>query len=206
MPSSAQRFWPLSILRFRSCQETLETLFPVKVSPSISSWGRVTFSHTPRDVFLRIKWKGEVWTLSPEGKIWPRSQDQGTQKDRKDLPLIDWAEDLPPIFTDMEDTIVHDSALPIMKIKRWLEEILKTKWADGPITIAVKDQTGGLILELHRKFGKTEIKLILPEDTMRWSQIFPALKEIRQRLTGLEKWVQIDATYSDKIVVKRDIL
>lgn len=205
-PSSAQRFWPLSILCFHPCQETLEGLFPVKVNPSISGWARVNFSYIPREVFLRVKREGQIWTLSKDGKIWPRSLDLEPQQGRQDVPVVEWADDLPPIFESEKDKVVNGSTLPIHKIKCWLEGISEAGWAEDPIHLNVKKRTGGLVLELHRKFGGTEIKLILPEDTVRWTQIFQALKEIRQRLTGKEKWVQIDATYDDKIVVKRDIL
>lgn len=203
---SSQRFWPLSILCFHPCQEMLERNFPIKTYPSILGWGKIDFSYETLKAFIRVKWNGQIWTLSEDGKIWLESQNMESRPGEQELPLIEWGNDLPPAFINETDRVVYDSDLPLTKIRKWLDGLAETKWGEGPTCITVKESTGGLILGLHQKFGHTEIRLILPEDTIRWSQTFQAFREIKQRLTGQEKWVQIDATYGDKIVVKRDIL
>lgn len=206
MPFAAERFWPLTLLHFQACQNCLEDQFPVRVQPSIAGWGRVRFSYKPREPFTRIRWKKDDYSLTPDGRIWPDSHDLEPQRTLEDVPLVEWGEQLSPPFVDDPQRVVLESALPVENIRKWIEALDRTPIFSRPLRLKASRKIGGIVLEIRKKVGETDVYVSLPEDTRRWPHFFKALDVIIGGISGQEKWVRIDATYGDKIVVKRDTL
>ena len=206
LPFAAERFWPLSLLHFQDCKSYLEDQFPVRVQPSIPGWGQVRFSCKPRALFVRIRWENRDYSLTADGCIWPASQDLEQQRALEDVPLLEWGEQLPPPFVNDPERVVLGAALPVENIRKWIEELGQTPLFMKPLKFRASRRIGGTILEIGKRVWETEVYVSLPEDTRRWPQLFKALDVIIGGISDREKWVRIDATYGDKIVVKRDTL
>ncbi len=208
MPQVAERFWPLALFYLSSCRKQMENIYPIKARGTITGWGKFGFYLTPRTPLLRLRWNEQEWTVSVDGKIWPRDHDLKCQREQTRLPLLEWSEDLSAaaVIDTTEEHVVLNTLLPLIDISQWLEYLSKTRWTKKPYRVRVDKTVGNLTVEIRGKVGRTQIILLLPSETSRWPQIFEALDDIFKGLTGAENWVKIDATYSDKIVVKRKSL
>lgn len=206
IPPECIRFWPLFVLRFPQLQLLMERTIPVTVVNEITGNGSFCTKIDFIEPWIRIGWKGSNWYLSESGMMWKPSI-WGLKSPGGPL----WK--LPDTFgshnySGMIEN-VPDGVFPAMfsvDLLREFVEIFDDKpWFKSVKEVEITRRAGEYILKLTVDAGRRSVFLSAQGDSQKWNDIEFLLKRIVPSAVRQSEDLTLDMTYSNKIVVRRDV-
>ena len=203
-PSRCLRFWPFFIRKSQDIGEFLERTSPIIVRTRMTGLGSFSTEIKLLSPWLIVKWRGQTWCLSREGRMWNTSD--GTlsirQMEIPKKPL--W------IIPELTAASSGDQALPkgvfpsifsTEPMEGFLAGFGKESWFKDIQEIVLDRRAGADLFRFKLVFGKQEFMVLVQRDKYGWRELNIAFEHILERLRKEGGNHLIDATYEDKIVV-----
>lgn len=206
-PAEGLRFWPVLLYRAQSIGDFLEKTIPVLVHTTMTGYGRFTTKIDLLSPWLLLEWRGQIWCLSREGRMW-NTADASLRVGGMKVPAKPLWRIAPlagdPVSADERSLPggVFPALFPVSVIKKFLAEFEKENWF-GDVQEIVLDRRGGAdLFRLRFVRGTQEFRILIQEDRYGWQELNIALGYIVNRLLKEGGNHLIDATYANKIVVR----
>ncbi|HQF92099.1 MAG TPA: hypothetical protein PL162_08515 [Synergistaceae bacterium] len=210
VPRGALRCWWIFPESFRTVEDYLDRMYPVRANLDLVGFGDVVCSVVPLHPVLVVRWRGEDWYLDDEeGAIWrtdlPENlQVQGLQ--RPEGPPLEWGEDmLVPVAPAGEDRRVFRSRIPSGLLRAWHKALDTLKIRSRVERWRVRKCKGLEFVEITLPMGGHSVTVVLDgTNAAAWVQMVPAVEKIVGTLGGGTATLVADTTYGDKIVVRKN--
>jgi len=203
-PSQCLRFWPLFIRKSQDVAAFLEKTNPVLVKTSMTGIGSFAVDIKLLSPYMVVEWKGKTWCISKEGRMW--NVDEGSFGFRElTIPQK-------PIWRVMASSVasgdelflpsgVFPSIFSIDVIDDFLKGLGDASWFNGVEEVDLDRRAGDDLFKLRYVREGQNFTILIQGNKYRWQELGLALEHILglQREKGDRL---IDATYTDKIVVK----
>lgn len=198
-PKRCLTFWPYLYWDSEGIKEYLERDMPVRVETK-SSWGKFETIIEWLNVWVKVQWRGKLWCISKEGLMWENSP--GRQNDEGAAHLVwrinELEEGEPPQMYG-----VFKTPLSTEVITSFVDEFRSFKWFEAAGEITWERQAGMNLFVLQLVNGMQRIELRLQPEKYRGQDIGRTIEELFTRLTNEGGNQIIDATYKEKIIVRK---
>ena len=202
-PQRCLTFWPHLVKDSKGMKDFLERDMPVIVDTKMESLGRFKTSITWRKAWVKVNWRGRIWCISRDGKmwlyepgrpseaeagnlVWQVPEDGGSDEVRVQLPMSG-------VFDSPVSTEVIDSFLEEFRGCRWFEAAQEIRWGR---------RAGMDLFTLKLAHGRQKFELYLQREKYSYQYIGPAIDEVFADLISKGGNYVIDATYAGKISVR----
>ena len=207
LPSAGVRFWPLFIRQSQNIGAFMERTIPVAVITEMEGWG--TFSTNIRLLtpWLLVHWRNQVWCISKEGRMWntaePQTRVGGLEVPKKPLWKISpffgsFGEDSGPLPAG-----VFPSIFPVEVFEEFGAAFGGEPWYKDLQEVVLERRAGADLFKLRLTRDKQEFAIWIHRSKYKQSDLNIALVHILSRLAKEGGNHLIDATYEDKIVVRK---
>ena len=205
-PSRCLSFWPLFIRKSQDVAVFLERTNPVFVETRMTGIGSFVVDIKMLSPHIVVEWKGGLWCISKEGRMWSLADGS--------FGLTDLKIEQKPLWRVLDSSVVNESGqlLPggvfpsifsIDAIDDFLNELRDASWFDGVEEIALDRRAGDDLFQLRYVQGGKNHAILIQRGKYEWGELSLALEDILGRLRPEDGSYLIDATYKDKIVVKK---
>lgn len=210
VPREALRCWWVFPESFRSVEDYLERMYPVKADLRLVGFGDVFCSVVPLRPSLVVRWQEQEWYLDhEEGTIWqvnlPENlQMQGLQRPKG--PVLEWGEDLStPVAPSGEARKIFRSRLPSGLLQAWQDALDALKIRSRVQRWRARKCKGLEFVEITLPMRGHPVTVILDgTNSAAWLRLVPAVEKIVETLGGGDAAFVADTTYEDKIVVRKN--
>ena len=206
-PSQTLRFWPLFLRESHDIGVFLEKTLPIRVYTRMTGLG--TFSTrivllSPR---LVVEWRGQKWCVSLEGQMWNAADGNAWIKELEIPQKPVWRIVSLPGMSSADKRPLPSGIFPALFSTAAIEDFL-TSFGDSPwfgnIEEVVLDRREGSDLFTLRFVRESqELTILIQKEKYGWQELDFALEHILGRLWKEGGNHVVDATYKDKIVVKK---
>lgn len=200
------RYWPVFLFRSGRLKEKVQSELPV--SFLLRRNGAVNFliNLEPLKPSFVVQWKERSYYLTREGRIWDvrhPSNEELSVADRPQAPPFALSEAMPPPAELPGDAfLVTDSAFPAVLLAEWLDGLESNGWLGHTRLVEVSKREGKYLLKLNMNMAKKAVSVLLWGERSRWKEISSAVSQILSQLQLSGGDIIIDATYTDRIVVR----
>ena len=199
-PKRCLTFWPYMYKDAEGIKEFLEKDMPVTVETESTWTGRFTTKIEWLRAWVKVQWRGKLWCISKDGRMWENSP--GRQND-EDAGRLVWKineleeEEAPQIYG------VFKSPLSTEVIALFIEEFRGYKWFDAADEITWERRAGMDLFTLKLSHGTQRFELQLQRDKYKDQEIGRTIEDLFLRLINEGGNHIIDATYEGKISVRK---
>jgi hypothetical protein len=206
-PSQCLRLWPLFLRRSQAMGAFLERTLPVLVYTRITGVGKFTTDIKLLSPWVLVEWRGQVWCLSKEGRMWNAADRNlklaGLELPRKPL----WKVPSLPGEPSGDLQALPQGIFPPLFSVRAIEDFLtgfgEESWFENIEEIVLDRRAGADLFKLRLVRGRQEVTILLQKDKYRGRELNIALGHVLENLRKEGSNHLIDATYEDKIIVKK---
>ena len=173
---------------------------PVQVETHMESWGRFVTRAQWLHVWIKVNWRGNIWSISRDGRMW--LYDQGVKNDDEVIGPI-WR-----IFENNENenkvpfSGVFKTPLPVATIENFLREFQTFNWFERASEITLESRAGMNLFILKITNGKQKIEIQVQPDKYPDQDVGQTLEDIFEKLLKENGNHIIDATYEGKILLR----
>lgn len=204
-----KRNWIVFWLHAPRVVEYLERMYPLRVKIFLSGWGDFEWQCQPLLPWLVLRWQKKEWYVDEEGLLWAADLPENSLVRgirRPSGPALFWGEEMPsPQAVAPEDRRIFRSRLPLGMLESWRKTLQHIGWFPLLEEWAVHKGNEGEIVHLRMTLEGRRVLVVLDGRDQRWEQMRNAVDVIVRDLTPQQDAVyRIDATYDDKIVVKKN--
>jgi hypothetical protein len=206
-PSQCLRFWPLFLRRSQVMKVFLERTLPVLVSTRVTGFGGFATDIELLSPWVLVEWREQVWCISQEGRMW-NIADKDLEIIGLDLPRKPlWRIPFLPVEAS-EDVYslprgVFPSLFSVEAIEDFLARFGSESWFGNIEEVVLDRRAGADLFNLRFIRGGQELTILLQKDKYIGQELNTALEHILKSLQKEGGNHLIDATYEDKIVVKK---
>lgn len=203
-PQRCLTFWPYLLKDARGLKEFLERDMPVTVDTRMNKLGRFTTKIDWLRAWVKVEWRGKVWSISRDGRMW--QYEQGRQND-DDAGKLLWK--IPEQGNIQEDLSVQapmygvfTSPISLEVIGSFLDDFRGFRWFDAANEITWERRAGMNLFILKLKYGTQDFELYLQREKYPDQNLGLELEELFSRLINEGGNHVIDATYEGKILLR----
>ncbi|MDR1622206.1 MAG: hypothetical protein LBS00_07515 [Synergistaceae bacterium] len=205
-PSRCLRFWPLFLRRSQAIGAFLERTLPVLVYTRMTGVGKFTTDIKLLSPRVLVEWRKQVWCISQEGRMWNVAERSlevgGLELPRKPL----WR--VPFLSGESSGDVslpqgVFPSLFSVEAIEDFLTGFGNESWFENIEEIVLDRRAGADLFKLRFVRGGQELMILLQKDKYRGRELDIALGLILENLRKEGGNHLIDATYEDKIIVRK---
>lgn len=204
-PQRCLTFWPYFMKDRHGMKEFLERDLPVTVDTEMKRLGRFTTSIKWLKAWVKVDWRGKVWCISQDGRMWQyapgRPVDDEAGKLIWKIPeqgnLQEGVNVQPPIFG------VFRSPLSTEVIASFLDEFRGCKWFEAASEMTWERRAGMDLFILKLSYGRQKFELYLQRDKYSGQDVGTVLDDLFTRLINEGGDHIIDATYEGKILLRK---
>ena len=198
-PKRCLTFWPYMYWDSDGIKEFLERDMPVTVETSSSWTGRFTTKIEWIRAWVKVQWRGKLWCISRDGKMWEDSPGRQNDEDSGHLvwKINEIEEEEPPHIYG-----VFKSPLSTEVIAGFIDEFRGFKWFDAAEEITWERRAGMDMFILKLSHGAQKFELHLQRDKYPGQDLGGTIDEIFSRLINEGGNHIIDATYEGKIFLR----
>lgn len=198
-PKRCLTFWPYMYSDAKGIKEFLERDMPVIVDTQSTWTGKFTTKIEWLRAWVKVQWRGKLWCISRDGKMWEDSPGRQNDEDAGHLvwKINELEEEEPPHIYG-----VFKSPLSTEVIADFIDEFRRFKWFDAATEITWERRAGMDLFTLKLSHGAQRFELQLQRGKYSNQEIGIGIEDI---FTGLLKKGGnhiIDATYEGKIVLR----
>lgn len=198
-PKRCLTFWPYMYSDAKGIKEFLERDMPVIVDTQSTWTGKFTTKIEWLRAWVKVQWRGKLWCISRDGKMWEDSPGRQNDEDAGHLvwKINELEEEEPPHIYG-----VFKSPLSTEVIADFIDEFRRFKWFDAATEITWERRAGMDLFTLKLSHGAQRFELQLQRGKYSNQEIGINIENI---FTGLLKKGGnhiIDATYEGKIVLR----
>lgn len=205
-PSGCLRFWPLLLSRSQDIASFLEKTIPVIVQTRMTGFGTFVTKIDMLSPWLLLEWKGQVWCISREGRMWSTADNSirigGLKTPSGPLWKIATLPEVSSSDVHPFPAGVFPSLFPVGVPEKFLAVFEKESWFENVREIVLERRAGADLFRLRFVREKQEFTILIQEDKYGWQELNIALGHILKRLLKEGGNHLIDATYENKIVVR----
>jgi hypothetical protein len=198
-PKRCLTFWPYMYSDAKGIKEFLERDMPVIVDTQSTWTGKFTTKIEWLRAWVKVQWRGKLWCISRDGKMWEDSPGRQNDEDAGHLvwKINELEEEEPPHIYG-----VFKSPLSTEVIADFIDEFRGFKWFDAATEITWERRAGMDLFTLKLSHGAQRFELQLQRGKYSNQEIGINIENI---FTGLLKKGGnhiIDATYEGKIFLR----
>lgn len=200
------RYWPVFMYRCGRLKEKIESELPVSFSIQRKGTTGFLVNLEPLRPAFTVRWKERSFYITKRGRIWDTDHPSGEIISREDLPQAPpfvLADTLPPPMNISGDRyLVTDSVFPAALLSEWLAGLESNGWMGHTRLVKISKREGKFLLKLDMKVAKKAVSVLLWGERSGWEKIFSAVSQILNQLQLSGGDIIIDATYTDRIIVR----
>ena len=204
-PSQCLRFWPLFIRKSQDVALFLERTNPVLIETRMTGLGCFVTDIKLLSPRIIVEWKGEIWCISKEGRMWNLAEGSFGFRDLK-IPLKPLWRVLISSFVHENEQLLPGGVFPSVFSTDTIDDFLvglgNASWFDGVEEVALDRRAGEDIFRLRYVREGQNFTILIQRDNYDWEELGLALEQVLNRLGREDGSCLIDATYKDKIVVQ----
>ncbi|MBQ3653704.1 MAG: hypothetical protein II954_04735 [Synergistaceae bacterium] len=204
-PKRCLTFWPYLLGDSKAMKEFLERDMPVIVDTHMESFGNFTTKIDWIRAWLKVEWRGNVWCISKEGKMW--LYDPGRPTDEEAGRLV-WK--IPDQESDPQESQPHPqmygvftSPIDTEVIASFLEEFRTCKWFEAAQEITWERRAGMNLFFLKLSHNLQKFELYLQREKYSGQDIGTMIDDMYKGLILEGGNHIIDATYEGKILLRK---
>ena len=204
-PKRCLTFWPYFLSDKEAMRDFLERHMPVKVETKMSGLGNFTTIIKWLQAWVKVDWRGKIWCISRDGFMWlsepgrPNEDEAGRLvwkvPDQGNLP--DDENVNAPMFG------VFRSPLSTEVIASFLDDFRQYRWFDLVNEVVWERREGMNLFRLQLMNGTQRIELLVQPDKYPGQSIGASIQEVFERAVQEGGNRVIDATYENKIVLRK---
>ena len=205
LPSRYLRFWPLFMRRAQALALFFEKTNPVLVETRMTGLGSFVTDIKLLSPIMIVEWKGELWCVSKEGRMW-NIADRSLWFRDLNLPLK-------PVWRLQALPFVAEGNLPLPSgvfpsifstdaIDEFLKGLGGASWFGGVEEVTLDRRAGDDLFRLRYNRKEQNFMILIQRNKYRWEELSLALEHILDHLARENGDRLIDATYTDKILVR----
>ena len=200
-PSRCAAFWPWLFRDAEALGEFLERDIPVTVSTRMSRFGRFETTLRWLTPWVKVEWRGRVWCISKEGRMWDASESLDPAFDAAikgpvwRLARFEDGPQEPPAG-------VFESPVRTDAIAGFLEEYQGYPWFESVKEIVWDKRAGMDLFRMTVEREGQSLDVLLQRGKYEGQDLGAALEEVFSRLKREGGDHQVDATYEGKILVR----
>jgi len=204
-PSQCLRFWPLFIRKSRDVAVFLERTNPVLVEIRMTGMGFFDADIKLLSPRIVVEWKGKVWCISKEGRMWSLADGSFGFKELK-IPTKPLWRVLASSVVGEDEQLLPGGVFPSIFSTDAIDDFLKglgnASWFGYVEEVTLDRRAGDDLFELRYVREGNSFTILIQRDKHEWEELSLTLEHILDRLGREGGGRLIDATYKDKIVVK----
>ena len=209
IPDKEKRNWLLFWLHAKHMANYLESMYPLRTRISFAGWGFFEWKCRPLVPWFVLRWQGKEWYVDEEGLLWATDLPENNIVKgirRPSGPALLWGDEMPsPQAVVPEGRQIFRSRLPLGMLESWKKTLQLIGWFPLLEEWAVHKRSGIEIVTLRMTLDGRRILLMVDGRDRRWEGLKGAVDVIVRDLTPQQDAVYlIDATYDDKIVVRKN--
>ena len=205
-PSRCLRFWPMFLRDSLDVAVFLERTNPVLVETRMTGIGSFVVDIKLLSPHIVVEWQGEMWCISKEGRMWSLADGS--------FGLRDIKIDQKPLWRVLTSSAVREgrqllpggvfpSIFSIDAIDDFLKELRDASWFDDVEEVALDRRAGDDLFRLRYVRDGKNYTILIQRGKYEPGELGVALEDVLGRLRREDGSHLIDATYKDKIVVKK---
>lgn len=201
LPARSVRFWLFFLRDAERVKEFLERASPVTVSTHMDGFGRFVTTMKWLKPWLRVQWRGRLWCISREGRMWDAS-DSGESPGGLEVKGPVWhlaslSDDVRPMPSG-----VFSSPISIDAVAAFLQEYQDYPWFGTVKEIVLDRRAGAELYRLTLERGKQKFELLIQRSKYGGQELGAMLGDILEKLAKEAGNHRIDATYEGKILLR----
>jgi hypothetical protein len=210
-PSKCLRFWPMFIRKSQDVAVFLERTNPVLVKTRMTGIGSFAVDIDLLSPRIVVEWKGELWCISKEGRMWNLADGSLGLMDLKVPQKPVWRVIVSSVINENEQLMprgVFPSIFSIDAIDDFLDGLRDAPWFGGVEEVVLDRRAGDYLFKLRYVRDGKDFAILIQSDKYEWEELSLALEQILADLAREDGSRLIDATYWDerqkqnKIVVR----
>jgi hypothetical protein len=204
-PSQSLRFWPFFARKSKDIEAFLERTLPVLVNIRMTGFGVFAVEIKPLSPRVAVGWRGEVWCISQEGRMW-NAGDKSLELPGMKIPQKPlWR--IASLSEPGKDGLplpggVFPSLVPIDFIEDFLSAFGDEAWFEDVREVSLERRAGAGLFRLRLVRGGQEFIILLQRDKYEGRDLNETLERVLKTLSREGGSHLIDATYKNKIVVR----
>lgn len=201
-PARSLRFWPFFLKDSEGLEAFLESALPVAVSTRMSEFGRFVTTMRWLTPWLKVRWRGRLWCISREGRMWDSRETEGLFVDFEAIKGPIWQ--LASLSGDVRPlpSGVFTSPVSVDVVAAFLREYQDYSWFGAVERIVWDRRAGDDLFRLALARGKQRFEILIQQSKYGGQELGAMLGEILERLAKEDGNHRIDATYEGKIVLQ----
>jgi len=198
-PRRCLTFWPYLLQDAKGMKEFLESDMPVSVETHMESFGRFVTKAEWLRAWLKVNWRGKLWSISHDGKMW--LYEQGSKDDEEVIGPV-WR--VPEKNNSQEANFsgVFKSPLPVETMLNFLREFDNFQWFQKATEISWESRAGMNLFILKISNGNQKLELQIQPQKYPDQDVGETVEEIFEKLISEGGSHIIDATYEGKILLR----
>jgi len=204
-PSRSLRFWPSFMRKARDLEAFLEKTTPVLVNTRMTGLGSFVADINFLSPHVVVEWQGEMWCISEEGRMWNLAERGFGFRDLEIPTRPVWRMQASSLIGESDRALpsgVFPSIFSTEVIDGFLKGFSNASWFDGVEEVALSRRAGDDLFELRYVRDGKNFTILIQKSKHDLEELSLALEYILNRLRLEGGNHLIDATYTDKVVVK----
>ena len=205
-PKRCLTFWPYMFFDADGMKEFLERDMPVTVDTDMNGWGSFSTKIEWLKVWVKVEWRGFVWSVSRDGRMWRYQRGRQNDDDAGRLvwKIPDKGSQVDGITPDTPLTGVFKPPFSTEVIASFLDEFSMCQWYEAADNITWERRAGADLFFLRLSYkGGQSFHLYLQSDKYSGHDIGAEIDDLISRLKSEGGNYIIDATYEGKIVLRK---
>ncbi|MDR1649541.1 MAG: hypothetical protein LBR71_04705 [Synergistaceae bacterium] len=206
-PSSSLRFWPFFARKSKDIEAFMERTLPVLTDIRLKGFGRFTVRVQPLTPRMIVEWRGEVWCVSREGRMWNAGDRSlwipGLEIPRKPLWRV---ASLSEVSGGGDGLSAPGGVFPSLVSIDFVEDFLSAfggeSWFEDVREVSLERRAGSDLFRLRLVRGQQEFTLLIQRDKYEGKGLNETLRHVLDILSKEGGSHIVDATYKNKIVVR----
>ena len=198
-PRRCLDFWPYLLSDAKGLKEFLESDMPVTVETHMESFGRFVTRAEWLKAWVKVNWRGSLWSISRDGRMW--LYEQGS-KDDEDLTGPVWRISEKEDSGEKNFSGVFKSPLPVGTMAAFMREFETFEWFNSASEISLESRAGMNLFILKISKGAQKFELQIQPEKYPDQDVGQTVEDIFAKLITEGGNHIIDATYEGKILLR----
>ena len=207
-PEDCVKFWPYFINEAKGLSEFLERDLPVSVKTEMHGLGNFTTKIRWLEAWLSVEWRGEIWNISRDGKMWALNQ-EGLSDSKSNIQINPvWK--IPENANLDGNVILQASSIGVFKspistevIGSFIDEFRGCEWFDNADSVTWERRAGLDLFVLRVTHGRQNFEILIQREKYAGQDLGAIIGEVFNKLLTEGGSHIIDATYEGKILLRK---
>ena len=201
-PEECIKFWPNFIKGSKNLSEFLERDLPVSERTEMHGLGNFTTHINWIEAWLTVEWRGEIWNISRDGKMWAINQ-EGISESKSGVIKN-------PIWKIPDEVFLSTSLFGVFKspiatdvMGLFVDEFRGHDWFDTAENVTWGRRAGFDLFILRVTHGRQNFEILIQREKYAGQDLGAIVDNVYNKLLEEGGSHVIDLTYEGKIVLRK---